>query len=87
MILLINDLSTIFTSNILLFDDDLIFFNNNSCNNDYLIHQNDFNILSDLCQNNKFFLNINKCEFLTFTRKKYFLRHVYIIENEILKSL
>lgn len=78
--LFINDISCIFHSS-LLFADDLKIFNTITTHLDQISLQTELNNLSQWCQQNQLYLNIDKCFIVTFTRKTHPLIYHYKINN------
>lgn len=78
-LIFINDICDRFTTNALLYADDLKLFREVRSVDDCRQLQRDIDCLTDWCHANKLGLNIDKCRILTFSRKHSNLLHGYQI--------
>lgn len=67
--LFINDLPPLINCQILMFADDVKIFHSIESINDTIKLQNNINIIFNWCTANKLPININKCNYMSFTRK------------------
>ena len=80
----VNDIITCFHhSKILLFADDMKIFRSIKTINDCNLLQEDLCRLISYCDDNHLYLNINKCNIITFTRKKDPIIFNYKLENNL----
>lgn len=78
----INDIATCFRyCHFLLFADDLKFYRTVLTPDDQWLLQSDLNRLYDWCVNNNLFLNINKCNFISFHKRFKKVESSYVIER------
>ena len=87
-LIFINDLSVVFkTSHFLFFADDLKVYHRIKSVNDCRLLQEDIKNITSWCLDNKMELNISKCKFMTFTRKKLPILHSYFANGQELSRV
>lgn len=84
-LLFVNDVVDDLKCEHLLFADDLKLFYKINTNNDCCTLQNDLDLISCWCQKNQLKMNISKCKVMTYTRKRNFIHHDYVLEDRILE--
>lgn len=82
--ILINDIVNVITSKVLLYADDMKICREISSVSDCILLQQDLDRISEWCVLNKISLNISKCKFITFSRKKTVLNYNYKIDESYL---
>ena len=81
-LIFVNDLGSVFdSSSCLLFADDLKIYRRIDSMNDCLLLQGDIDRLTSWCSQNNVELNISKCKFISFTRKRQPTLHVYTVDG------
>jgi hypothetical protein len=87
-LLFVNDICSVFEDVIyLLFADDLKIFKQVNTIFDCQVLQDNLENLGSWCEHNRLFLNIGKCQIITFTRKKNPLMFDYRLGNDVLERV
>lgn len=84
-LIFINDICLDLQSNILLYADDCKIFNSIASTGDCSILQDDLRKLNLWCAHNSLFLNVNKCNVMSFYRGKSLVTYDYYIGTETLQ--
>jgi hypothetical protein len=86
--LFVNDIDTCFkNSKFMLFADDLKVFRRIECQSDCLALEEDLSRLSNYCLRNRLALNLGKCFFISFTKKRTNFKHEYEIGGSKLETV
>lgn len=83
-ILYINDLLAQLTCPLLAYADDLKIYSSIKTWNDVVVLQSNLNVLTDWCRKFNLKLNINKCCFISYTRRVNIISSVYTLNTNIL---
>ena len=83
----INDLPNGIMSKIKLYADDVLLYNTIHSQEDCHNLQQDLNLLKEWATKWKMSFNLQKCEFLRITNKKYLIFFQYLIQNEIIREV
>lgn len=86
-ILYINDLLQSFSCPVLAYADDIKIYTSITNLADVLVLQNNINYMADWCAKHNLKLNINKCCFVSYTRKVDPILTAYLMDNDVLQKV
>ena len=85
--LFINDVSCNILSDHALFADDIVIYRHRQSENDISILQNDIDILALWARNNKMNFNIKKTKLMHITRKRNFVKPLFLLNGEKISAV
>ena len=80
----INDLPNVLKTNVLIFADDVKISLSTKNGDDCVELQNQLNLLSMWCEENRLELNIQKCKVVTYTHKRLPIEHRYALNDTVI---